>query len=85
MRGLPKVSDRLVPRLGPERVTSEVLDLFARLVGLPALQRFEDSQVQSHPPLLQEARESNFVRQSVLEGVLELREELRLVEELGRL
>src|SRR5260370_16871962 len=82
---LPKVPGRLVPRLGTERVASETLDLLTRLVGGPALQRFQNSQVKRHPSLLQEAPVGNLMRQRMLEGVLELREEVRFVEELGSL
>jgi len=66
-------------------VASETLDRLTRLVGLPALQRFQNSQVQRLPSLLQEARVGHFVRQGVLERVRQLREEVRFVEELGSL
>ena len=41
--------------------------------------------MQHPPPLLQETAVGHLVRQGVLEGVLALGEEARLVEELGRL
>ena len=53
------------------------------MIGLPALQRFEDPQVERAPPFLHEARIGDLVRQRVLEGVLHLRIEARLVEEFG--
>ena len=49
---LPKVRGRLVPCLGTERVASETLDLLTRLGGVPALQRFQNPQVQQPPSRL---------------------------------
>ncbi len=52
---------------------------------MSTLKGFQNAQVQRHPLLLQEARIADFVRQGMLEAVLELREEVRLVKELGTL
>ena len=63
----------------------ETLDLLIRRVGVSTLKCFQNAQVQRRPLFLQEARIGDFVRQGMLEAVLELREEVRLVKELGTL
>ena len=59
------------------------------LLGQPLrgerLQGLDNTGVQHPPPLLEETAIGHLVRQGVLEGVLALGEEPRLVEELGRL
>src|SRR5262249_58174334 len=49
------------------------------------LDRRDDASVQSPPPVLQDAPVGHLVRQRMLEGVFEVREDARLVQELGRL
>src|SRR5437867_13423644 len=66
-------------------MAGEALDVLTRLAGLSALERFQYRQVQSHPPLMQEARVGNFMCQGMFEGVLRLRKEAGVVEELGGL
>src|SRR4029453_16603443 len=83
--GQPKVFGPPVPRLGAYRVTGETLGFLARLIRLSALQRFQGALVQRSPALVQEARVRDFVGQRMFEGVFELREEARLIQEFGSL
>ena len=52
---------------------------------MEALDGVDDVGVERAPPLLEQAAVGDLVRQGVLEGVLEIREEAGLVEELGGL
>ena len=61
------------------------LDLLGQAVGIERLDRLDDPGVQRPPPLVEQAPVGDLVGQRVLEGVLEVREEARLVEELGGL
>ena len=63
----------------------EPLDLLAEAVSVERLDRLDDPRVERAAPLLQQAAVGDLVRERVLEGVLEIREQPRLVEELGRL
>src|SRR5262245_14472642 len=81
LRGETKILCALVPRLGADRVTREALSLFARLIQLASLQRLEGAPMQGSSLLVQKARVRDFVCQRVLEAVLELGKQARLVEE----
>ena len=80
-----EVTDCLVPHLAPERVMSDTLDVLFEPRGCELFHRVNDSRVEITPSLADQASVGDFVGQRVLEGVLELREEARLVEELGGL
>ena len=82
---LPEVADRLVPRARP-RARGGRAARRARPGGRDrALDRLDDPGVQRAPPLLEQAAVGHLVGQRVLEGVLEVGEQARLVEELGGL
>jgi hypothetical protein len=61
------------------------LDLLGHPLPSERLQGLDDAGVEHTPPLQQEAAVGHFVRQGVFEGVFQLGEEPRLIEELGRL
>ena len=63
----------------------QALDLFCQAVGIEGLHDLDDPRMQRPPPLLGQTAVRHFVGQRVLEGVGVLREEVGLVEELGRL
>src|SRR2546422_1993962 len=61
---------------------SKSLDVLIKPVGIDSLDRLENPGVECTPAILEEAAVGNLVGQRVLEGVLQLGEEPRLVEEL---
>ena len=82
---LPAIRQGLVPHLAPQGMVGQPFDLLGHPVPGERLQGLDDAGVQRPPPLLEETAVGHLVGQGVLEGVLELGEQLRLVEELGRL
>src|SRR5215472_4161156 len=79
---LAKISHRLFMLLAAKGVVGESFHVLSEPVGVETLQRLDDARVERAPPRLEEAAVGHFVRQRVLERVLELREEARLVDEL---
>ena len=63
----------------------EPLDLLAEAIAVERLDRLDDPRVERAAPLLQQPAVGDLVGERVLEGVLEVREEPGLVEELGGL
>ena len=63
----------------------EPLDVLAEAIPVERFDRVHDPRVKSPAALLQEPAVGDLVGQRVLERVLEVGEEARLVEELGRL
>ena len=80
---LPEIGNGFVPRLGLERVVCEPLDLFAHAVYTELFEDLHTSGVQRAAPFLEEAAIGHLVGEGMLEGVLELREQARLIEKLG--
>src|SRR6267143_3369675 len=80
--GLAEIVHRLLSQLAPEGVMGEPLDLLPQAIPMERLDRVDDPRVNLPPTLLQEAAVRDLVRQRVLEGVLEIRVEAGLVEEL---
>src|SRR5499427_9893907 len=64
---------------------SQAFNLFREPLRVQRLDRLDDASVQSSPPVLQDAPVGHLVRERMLEGVFEVREDARLVEELGSL
>src|SRR5207245_295579 len=83
--GLPEIVHCLLPQLAPAGVMRETLDLSAEPIRMEYLDRVDDPCMKRPPPLLQQTSVRDLVRERVLEGVLEIRVEPALVEELGRL
>jgi hypothetical protein len=75
----------LVPDLGPQAMVSEPLDVLGEPVAMQHLDGVHQAGVECPTPLLQQAAVGHFVGQRVLERVLQLRKQCRLIEELGRL
>jgi hypothetical protein len=81
--GLPTVEEGFVPHLPAHGMLGQALDLIRQAVASERLQGLDDLRMQRPPPLLEQAAVGHLVRQRVLEGVFSLREEARLIEELG--
>ena len=63
----------------------EAVDLLGQSVGIQPLHRIHDARVERASPLLEEAPVGHLVGEGMLERVLEVGEEPRLVEELSGL
>ena len=63
----------------------EAVDLLGKTVGIEFLDRGDEAAVQGPASLVEEAGVRHLVGQRVLERVLEIRKEPRLVEKLGGL
>src|SRR6266567_1629150 len=80
--GLPEVGEGLVPDLASEGVLGQPLDVLAQPTGIELLDGLDDSGVEGAAARLEQASIRDLVRQRVLEGVLDVGEEARLVQEL---
>jgi len=80
-----EIGNGLLPRLAPERVVGQPLDVLPEPLGVAALDGLDRPGVESAPAVLKEASLGQLVSQRVLEGVLDVGEQARLVQELGRL
>jgi len=83
--GLPEVGHGLLVQFAPHGVMSQAFDLLREPLRVQRLDRLHDASVQSSPPVLQDAPVGHLVRERMLEGVFEVREDARLVQELGGL
>jgi hypothetical protein len=83
--GLPKIVDRLLPQLAPKGVMGEPLDLSTETIPVKCLDRLHDPRVKLAAASVQQTVVCHLVSESVLEGVLKIRIEPSLVEELGGL
>src|SRR5262247_4004201 len=63
----------------------QAFDVLREPLRVQRLDRLDDASVQSSPPVLEDAPVGHLVRERMLEGVFKVREDARLVEELGRL
>ena len=66
-------------------MVGQALDLVHQALAGKRFQGLDDLRMQRPPPLLEQTAVCHLVGQGVLEGVGVLREETRLVQELGRL
>ena len=66
-------------------MVSQALDLLIGPIGVERLDGLYNPGVECAPPILEHARVGDLVGEGVLEGVFEIREDARLVEQLGRL
>jgi hypothetical protein len=82
---LLQVVKRLVPDLASEGVVGEAVDVLGQTIAVDALDRLDDPGVERAAAILKQAPVGDLVRQRVLERVLEIGEQLRLVDELGGL
>jgi hypothetical protein len=82
---LAAVGYSLVPYLTPQGVVGQSVHLLGQPVGIQLLHGHHNAGVQHPSPLLQQAAVGHLVGEGMLEGVLPLGEQARLVEELGPL
>jgi hypothetical protein len=83
--GLPEVRNRLLPQLAPEGMVSQAFDLPAQPIRVERLERLHNPRMEYAPTVVEHAPVGHLVSEGVLERVLEIREDARLVEELGGL
>ena len=83
--GLAEIGHRLLVQFAPEGVKGQPLDLLPEAIAVERLDRVDDSRVKAPSPLLQQAPVRDVVGERVLEGVLAIRIESGLIEELGGL
>ena len=81
----PEVGHGLLPHFASHRVMGEPLRLLAQATGGVMLHGFDDSGMELPTAIVEEASVGDLVGQGVLERVLEIGKEARLVEELGGL
>jgi len=63
----------------------EAFDVFAAPLGIESFQRLHDASVEAAPPLVREIPIGGLLSEGMLEGVLALGKEARLIEELSGL
>ena len=80
--GLTRVRGRLVPHFAAKRVMREPLDVLPQAAAVQHLDDADDLGVEQSAPFLKQAAVRHLVRERVLERILEIRKQLRLVEEL---
>jgi hypothetical protein len=83
--GLSEIVHSLLPQLSPEGMMGKPLDLFAEAIRVERLDRVDDPRVKFPTTLLDQPTVRDVLGERVLEGVLEVRKQLRLVEEFGGL
>ena len=82
---LPAVGHGLVPHLAPVSMVRQSIDLLDEPLRRQPFEGCHNAGMERAPPLLEDTPIGHFVRQGVLEGVFQVREQARFVEELGRL
>src|SRR3990172_3382390 len=78
--GLTKVGRGLLPHLAAQGVMGQPFDLFGQSVRVEPFDSLHNPGVEGASPLLKQASVGHLVGEGVLEGVLELGEEARLLE-----
>jgi len=66
-------------------MVGQALNRFGQTISMESFEGVDDAGMERAPPLQQEAVVGHLVGEGVLEGVLALRGEARLIEELSRL
>jgi hypothetical protein len=82
---LSAVSQGLLPHLTPERVVGQPLGLLAEPIPVERLDRGHDPRVKLAATILQQSTVRDLVRERVREGVLEIRIQPSLIQELAGL
>ena len=83
--GLTQVRYGLLPHLTAHGMVGEPFDVLDQPIRIGTFDRADDAGVKLLAPLFEQRAVGHFMRERVLEGVLGIREEPRLVEELRRL
>jgi hypothetical protein len=82
---LPAIRQGLGPHLAPEGMIGQPFHLLGHLISGKRLQGRDDPGMECPPPLLEQRLIGHLLGEGVLEGVLYIGEEARLVEKLSRL
>src|SRR5438132_1830637 len=82
---LPQIPDSLLPQLALECMVAQSLDVLGEAVGIETFDHLYDPRVKRSPALIEQSAVRDLVSERVLEGILEVRIEAGLVEELGSL
>src|SRR2546425_8868349 len=82
---LMEVHQGLLPVFASERVVGKPIHLLGQTVLVQRFDGYHDSRMEGAAPILEETRIGNFMGEGVLEGVLEVGKQARLVEELASL
>jgi hypothetical protein len=82
---LPTVYQGLGPHLAPEGMVGQPFHLLGHLVSGKCLQGRDDPSMECPPPLLEQRLIGHLLGEGVLEGILDVGEEARLIEEFGGL
>src|SRR4029453_16546132 len=82
---LTEIRPPLPPPLATARVMGEPLDLLTEAITIEALHGLHDPDMEVTASAAEDAPVGHLMGERVLEGVLEIGEEARLVEKLGRL
>src|SRR5207253_3908637 len=82
---LAKIEHRLVPHLSSVGVVGQALDMFRDSVTVESFDHLDDASVEKTSTFLEDAPVSHLVSQGVLEDVLRIGKERRLIQELCRL
>jgi hypothetical protein len=80
---LMKICGRLLPQLPAHGMVGQPLDVLGQPVRIAALDGDDDPRVKGLAPILEQRAIGDFMGQRMLEGVLRLRKEPRLVQKLG--
>ena len=79
--GVLKVGDRLRPFLSQKRMVGQSVDVLGPAVRIDSLDGLHDSHMEGTPSVLEQAPVGHLMGKRVLEGVLDIRKELDLVQE----
>jgi hypothetical protein len=82
---LPRVRHGLVPDLAPQGVMRQAFGLLAQPLSCERLKGLDDVGMQCSPPLLEQRLVGDLLGERMFEGVFDLGEEARLIQELGGL
>src|SRR5712691_1875821 len=82
---LSAVRQGLGPHFAPQGMVGQAFDLLGYLVPVDRFEALDNPGVEHPSPLQQEAAVGHLVRQGMLEGIVALREQPRLIEKLGGL
>ena len=82
---LPAVYQGLVPHFAPQGMVGQAFDLLGHPLSGERLQGLDDAGMQRAPPLLEQRLVGHLLGEGVLEGVFDLGEQARFIEELGGL
>src|SRR5262249_14164750 len=85
LSGLSEIRGSLLPPLRPEGMMAQAVDVLPQPIGIESLDGRHDLAVETATPVLEQTPIGDLVGEGVFEGVLEVREEARLVQELAGL